>query len=449
MKFELSQLSSIARRRLISQRSVFVGWLAVCLCGLLLIGSAGAEEPEPEEGAPVLLARELVDPSLLRSSFYSVNSVVEVKDLNYLFTVHSRHGEFHPMGVDELLKTLHELEVIEKLEEVSQTEAFANALAGSFKDPLVTSFGVARRPIASVVGLPGGIVRYLGGKVYQVKRGSGKAVATIRDLRSKDDADAAGDVDAEQDSQEKKTIGKRAGRLSRKHLGHDAAKRKWARKLKVDPYSDNMALQEALGRIAWASSLGDFAGDFAVPSSEVFSYAGRTQELVWDRPAHQLEREMMVALKNCAVERDLAFRFRDSSAYSLTEKTELRLWFESLKSTESVPFLVDFALKAETKEDANLFLRTVKLLARYAKEVDEIKSIGERRGLLVASSKNGYDIYPLAVDYLHWTPLVYEALLADELWGEKREIWVSGEVSPIARLRLKRNGWQVFDHAEE
>lgn len=397
---------------------------------------------EPVEGPPIFLARELLPENLLRTDFYSVSQMVEVTGFAYEFSVESVYGNYRVTGKGELLKLLHELEVIGQLAEISQSEAFASSLSTSFTDPVATTVGVARRPIASVTGLPTGIARYLGGKLYQVRRGSDKAVSKIRSFKAKGE-------EVEADSpKEKGQLRASTSKLSRKHLGHDSAKRKWARRLEVDPYSDNLRLQEALGRIAWASSLGQFAGDFAVPSSEVFSYAGKAQELVWDRPAHQLEREIVGNLKKCKVDKYIVEAFRDSSAYSLTEKTQLSLAFLRLKESGAVPFLVEFALEAKTKEDAFLFLRTMGVFVQYQEEVSEIVDIQEKRGLLVASSKNGYEIYPLAVDYLHWTPLVYEALLSEELKSDKREVWVSGTVSPIAKLRLRHHGWEVFDEVE-
>lgn len=419
--------------------------------GILLVACTAVCGEEPVEGAPVFFARELVDPAVLKSDCYRVKPVVELREFTYQFTIECRKGiRYTANGKDELYKVLHEIEVIEDLLEVSQTEAFAGAVSDTIASPFVTTLGVARRPVASVLGLPGGITRYLGGKLYQVKRGSDKAVSKFKEIRSNwDDEEEAPEVEEPQAKDDDDTLTEKTWKLSRKHLGHESAKRKWARKLEVDPYSANFALQEALGRIAWATSIGEFAGDFAVPSSEVFSYAGKTRQLVWDKPAYQLEREILGVMKDCEVSKELAAEFRDSDVYSLTEKVDLSLAFLKLNSSGSVPFLVEYALRAETKEDTEVFLRTMEILVIYACDVAEFSSIGERNGLLVASSKNGYDVYPLAVDYLHWTPLVYEPLLAAEHWDEKREIWVAGQVSPIARMRLKHHGWHVFDDIEK
>ncbi|MDQ8187925.1 hypothetical protein [Pelagicoccus sp. SDUM812002] len=416
---------------------------ATLVCLLILGVRSLVCAEEPAEGPPFLFTRDVAPSLKLRTEVYTVSPIVEVREFSFTFRVNSIYGEYQVRGVQHLDSLLHELEVIQKLAEVSQSEAFASSLSNSLTSPVATTVGVAKRPVASVTGLPGGIVRYLGGKLYQVRRGSDKALETYRDYRNKDESSTV-----EEASKEKKKLAGSAGKLSRKHLGHDSAKRRWARQLDVDPYSKNEVLQESLGRIAWASTLGGFAGDFAVPSSEVFSYAGKARELVWDRPAHQLEREIVDTLKDIGLEKGLIKAFRDTPIFSLTEKMELCLGFKSLRESEDIDFLVDFALRAENDEDAELMIRTLSVLVSYSERVARIASIGERRGMLYACSDRGYDIYPLAVDYLHWTPLVYEALLSDELKAEKREIWVSGQVSPIAKLQLREHGWLVFEQVD-
>ncbi|MBC2604741.1 hypothetical protein [Pelagicoccus albus] len=420
---------------------------AVLSVAFLAAPHSQATQSEPVEGAPIFFARDLLSGIQLRTDTYRVSPLVEVKDFEYEFSISSKYGNFKPRGVEELKGRLREIEAIGRLSEVSQSEAFTKTLSNSFTEPVSTTLGVARRPISSVTGLPGGIVRYFGGKLYQVQRGGGKAMEKVRDFRSKEEEPDESELD-EPEEKKKREIGKSAGKLSRKHLGHDSSKRKWARELGVDPYSDNQALQDALGRIAWASSLGGFAGDFVVPSSEVFSYAGKARQLVWDRPAYQIEREIMDLLKKYGVEKNLIVAFRDCPTFSLTEKLQLTLAFQNFNTPSSIRFLVEYALLAESEEDAALFLSTVDLLVVYIRDAGEIISIGEKRGMIRARSREGYEIYPLAVDYLHWTPLVYDALLSPELESEKREIWVSGIVSPVAKSRLRLNGWEVFDQIE-
>lgn len=426
--------------------------LLIAFAGCCVLAAApGIPAPgEPVEGAPVFFARDVLPGWTLASPHYKISPIVEVEEFEFVFDIAARHGDYRARGLGELKRCLREIEAIARLGDVSQSRAFASSLSSSLSNPLVTTFGVARRPISSVTGLPGGIGRYLGGKWYQVKRGSEDALDKWRAFRAPDEEEEERVVTEEpaDAASAPQRIGRSADKLSKRHLGHDGAKRKWARRLGVDPYSSNPALQEALGRIAWASSLGDFAGDFAMPGSEVFSYAGKAQELVWERPPHQLEREIIQRLANCGLAEQWIEAFIETETYSLTEKVALSLAMKELGATGNLALLVETLLEAETGRDAAVLIRTVELFAQYCGEVCPLASLRRVRGMLVGTSQKGYDVVPIAADYVHWTPLLYEALLAEGFVSDKREVWVAGEVSPVARLRLSHHGWEVFDQRE-
>ncbi len=415
---------------------------------LLPLVLAFAEEAEPVEGAPVLFAKDLVPLEFCENPLYGLSPIVEVRDFGYVFRLDSKFGRFNAYGLEELRERLREIEALAQLEDISQAQAFAATLSKSATDPVFMTFGIARRPLSTVVGLPSGISRYFQGKLHQARRISSK---TLSNSKKRDEATGESPVEEEKLAQADEDEGSVARtsrsvrKLGRRHLGYESSKRKWARRFGVDPYSENMRLQEELGRIAWASSLGGFTADFVVPGSEVLSYAGRAQELVWERPPYQLERDNERALREIGLEKPLRRSLIESDLYSLTEKTAFRIALESLREAEGLETLIAFILDIDSDLDASIAKRTVALLERYNREISTLDRIELRRGMIVASAQNGYDVLPVAADYLHWTPVVASALLAPDFEAELREVWISGEVSSIAKLRLKRHGWEVFD----
>lgn len=412
---------------------------AVLICGMVLLcGSMAAAEPA--EGAPLFFAADVAPKELLASKYHHVRPMVQVKDFQYEFSIESDFGVFTARGLGELESRVREVQAIAALKEVSQSEAFTKSFSETLTDPVATTIGVARRPIATVTGLPGGISRYISGKLFQVRRGSAKTVARIRGSDEKEKKDESGEVA----NTEEKTIGSRAGKLSKRHLGYNKAKREWAQRLSVDPYSDNMLLQDELGRIAWSSTIGGFAGDFAVPGSQVFSYTGKARKLVWDKSPSQLELENEKRLKRLGVSKESIREFLDYDYASLTQKTEFCLILTDLRRIEGHGILLDLLLESEDYEDVEVLLQTLELVASYAKEVSEVEHIFLARGMLAAHAKNGYNVIPLAADYLHWTPVIADAFLSPELAMDSREVWISGDISPIARSRLKANDWEVF-----
>lgn len=420
------------------------------LCLALALAATGraspeAVEAEPVEGAPILFAKDLLDAALLKGPRYQVLPVVDVENFAYVFEIESDFGRFQALGIDGVKVCIREVEAIEKLNQFNQTEAFAKTLTDRLRDPVSVTVGIARRPFSTVAGLPVGIGRYLQGKVYQIQKGSEKAWSTVSAWDDpKEDEKPKADEEDPAKSKSAKVIDS-TGKLSRKYLGYDDAKRGWAKRLGVDPYSDNEALQQALGRISWASSLGAFAGDFAVPSSEVMSYANKAQEISWDRSPIQIEQANRKTLKKIGVPKELIREFIDSGGYSLTEKTAIVLSIQEMEETKDWEPALALILLAVTKDEALGFTKTFQILETYDRQVSPIQTVEIRDGLIAATARNGYLVVPLAVDYLHWTPLIATPLLSEEFAAERRELWVSGCVSPIAKERLRASGWHVFD----
>jgi len=413
-------------------RIAFSMWMLLCL-GAALSG-VDANGNESEEGPPVLFARSLLSEEVMEGPHHRVAPIVRVERFRYRFTLTSDFGDVEVWGANGVRKGAKEYEAIAVLKEIGQTEAFARSFSRALRSPVVQAWNVARRPVKTVVGLPGGIGRYLQGKFYQVRRGAGKAVAYVN---------GNGDDDEKKEKKEKTKLGKKARRLSRKHLGFNDAKREWAQRLGVDPYSKNELLQEELGRIAWASSLGSFSADFAIPGSDALSYAGRAQSVVWEKSAHQVERLNHVTLKEMGFEKERILEFQDNDLYSLSEKVELLLALEDIGGTEGEKALLELALGAQDDQDATFMIEMFGLLANCSSRGVALEKIEIRRGLAVGLAKDGRLVLPLALDYLHWSSEIAVPLQSKAYDAEKRELWITGSASPIARYRLRQIGWEV------
>lgn len=406
-----------------------------------------AVEVEPVERAPVFFAKDLVPASLCSGERYRVRPIVQVVDFEYVFVVESDFGEYSVRGVEGLVNCLREIEAINHLESVSQSKAFATSFAKSLKHPIDITAGVASRPVSTVTGLPMGIGRYLSGKFYQVRKTSEKA---IRRLKSKSKK-KRNVVDAQPSDKETKLTKVRtsAGRLSQKHLGYEASKRSWSYTLGVNPYSDNERLQEALGRIAWASSIGGMAGGYVIPASNVVGYASKAQKLVWERPAHELEREGIRILRELSITKKGIRKFVECSSLSFSEKAAIVVLLNSMRGASGLEELLELTMAVESAQDANVIIRTLAILEKYVQTVARLDRLEIVEGVIVAYSINGYLVVPLAVDYLHWDPLVVDLLGSNAFAMRKREVWLSGKTSAIARDRLKTLHWHVFENRIE
>jgi hypothetical protein len=245
-----------------------------------------------------------------------------------------------------------------------------------------------------------------------------------------------------------KRVGSTTRKLGRRHLGFEKAKRAWSRRLKVDPYTTNEYLQVELERIAWASSVGSFAGEFAIPSNAALSYALQAQEMVWTQSPTELERRNFNALSDMGVDHSALLVFNDLDHYTLSEKTLLVLALESLEVDGRLD-LVRLLLEIESRDEAMLVVKIVSALGNYHRLIEPIAEISIRRGMATANLESGRMILPLALDYLHWEPAIAEALLSDELQSDSRTLLIEGTASAIAKRRLKEASWNLEESSSE
>jgi len=396
-------------------------------------------EMEPTEGPPLVFSHTLVPEELRSGERYQLGPIGHVANFGYEFELYSDFGEYRVRGIDMLERRVNEIHALERLEEISKTDAFAKSFSEALKNPLVRTWTVARKPISTVVGIPGGVARYLQGKFYEVKKGS-RVVATKANPQNFRPGDREEPEEGEFSEGTVKKVGSATKKLSRRHLGFDRAKRDWARRLKVDPYSTNDHLQYELERIAWASSVGSFAAEFAMPTSSVLSYTLQAQELVWSKSELELERLNSIALKDMGLEKDVILIFNALDHYTLTEKTELVLTLDEL-DVEGRLELVRLLLEVQSREEASLMVNIVSIFGNYSQLVQPLHRLEVRRGLAVAVSEEGSIILPLALDYLHWDPELTDSLLSEEMEGASRELWISGTASSIAKRQLAIHEW--------
>ena len=423
---------------------MFPTWLRIF--AITSIGSltSYSVDSEPIEGPPLVFAHDLVGEELREGERFKLAPIAYVVNFGYEFDLDSDFGDFHARGIKMLEVTAHEIDALEKLEEITKTKAFTTSFSEALKNPIVRSWAVARRPVTTVARIPGGIVRYLQGKFFEVKRGSEKLAAKTKEHRHRGESNEKEPV-AEKVTDAAKKVGSTTKKLSRRHLGFDKAKRDWSRRLKVDPYTTNDYLQFELERIAWASTVGSFAGEFAIPSSSVLSYTLQGQEMVWSKPEKELERLNSKSLKTMGVDTSVLVQFDELDQYTLTEKTELVITLEEIEVDGRLD-LIQLMLEVEAREEAMLMVKIISAIGNYHQLVKPIEEVAIRRGLAVCYDEEGTMVLPLALDYLHWSKEISEVLLSNDLYDESRSLWISGTASAIAKRRLATHDWKLKEN---
>ena len=102
---------------------------AIAAATFLITGGTGrpAQAQSGFEKEPVLNAKDLVGPELLKGPYFTVDDAVPVKGLLARFTIRSPYGKFDAHGIHMLAIRVTEVHAIGKLDELSKTKEFAEA----------------------------------------------------------------------------------------------------------------------------------------------------------------------------------------------------------------------------------------------------------------------------------------------------------------------------------
>ncbi len=382
------------------------------------------------EPAPTQSASKLLPAALLSGPRFKVLDAVPVDDYMPRFTIQSDFGEYVVSGNEMVAVRVQEIAALDKLEEISKTEAFAGAMAASAKKTGKAVVNAATNPKETAEGIPKGVGRFVKGVGKKTKKAGAAAADTVTE---DDDDDAPGQKSTQQ----------QAGEAAKSVTGANKAKRGIAKQYKIDPYSNNAALQKKLDDLAMAMSAGGLAMSVVNPiplTSTVASVNG----LVWDTPAPDLREMNDKKLAALGVTPATRKALMANSFFTPTQQTAFVTALAGLTGVTGADKAVELAArKARSEDDARFFRRCAEVLAQYQKQAGPLASLEARKSLFVAQSRSGALVVPAAVDYLTWTEAV-DTFSAEPVPGAKtREVWLSGQASPKARAELQGRGWVV------
>ena len=169
----------------------------------------------------ILKASEALPQQWLKGPNYTIKENVSNDGVVSTYELDTSYGPLTVESTVLLLKRINELRARHKMEQLQETDIFANAAKGAATGPLATAKGLVEDPAGTVSAVGSGIGNFFG-KV----------------------SDAAKSDDPYQASATKSA------------LGQAASKREFAYQFGVDPYSPYPPLQKTLDSIAWTAASG-------------------------------------------------------------------------------------------------------------------------------------------------------------------------------------------------
>ena len=400
--------------------------ITVIIMGATVMTARGQSGFETE---PVLKAKDLVAPELLKGPHFTVDDRVPVKGFLAYFTIRSDYGTFEAHGIHMFQIRVKEVYALAQLDDMSKTKEFTEAAGRAIARPVTSTVHMLVDPVETMEGFPGGVTRLWD----RIKLGSEKV------------AEAATAPGAS-GGQKVADVSERVGGITVTALGYEKERRDLAKGLGVDPYTTNPILSKKLSDMAWVAFSGRFgiqaAMSVLVPYSMAMSAVTITNTTVYDTPQGDLiNKDQAIFAETGASEAQVQALMKNKQ-YSLSVLTALAQGLQRLQGVNGLASIVDFAAAAKTQDETRFVAGSVNILARYHESVAPI-AVTMAPGPIIGRTANGTLVVPAAVDYVAWTERIGRLAQRDDFRAPDRTTWLSGQMSARARKEFTARGWRV------
>ena len=299
--------------------------------------------------------------------------------------------------------------------------------------------------ISAPVDTTGNIVSGVGMMVGRVGRMAGSAATRVGDTGA--DTGKKG-IALEQVAPEKGTAQPRT--FTGDPLGYNSARREWARRLNIDPYTTNAALSDKLGQVSSASFAGSLPVDLTLGAVVApLHYANVTntaaQAQAYQLPPSDLERANERKLNAMGIEGLPVRTLFRNGYFTPTLQTALVLALESLGNVSGRGEIVAFAGRAASESEARYVNNSITMLSMYSKSAP-ISSVRGADNVITAQTRDGKLVVPAPLDYVAWVQPVEDFAQRTDLKGAERVVLLSGKASPRATKELASRGWRVSEN---
>ena len=400
--------------------------ITVIIMGATVMTARGQSGFETE---PVLKAKDLVAPELLKGPHFTVDDRVPVKGFLAYFTIRSDYGTFEAHGIHMFQIRVKEVYALAQLDDMSKTKEFAEAAGRAIARPVTSTVHMLVNPVETMEGFPGGVTRLWD----RIKLGSEKV------------AEAATAPGAS-GGQKVADVSERVGGITVTALGYEKERRDLAKGLGVDPYTTNPVLSKKLSDMAWVAFSGRFgiqaAMSVLVPYSMAMSAVTITNTTVYDTPQGDLINKDQAIFAETGASEAQVQALMNNKQYSLSVLTALTQGLQRLQGVNGLASIVDFAAAAKTQDETRFVAGSVNILARYHESVAPI-AVTTAPGPIIGRTTNGTLVIPAAVDYVAWTERTSRMAQRDDFKAPDRTTWLSGQMSIRARKEFTARGWRV------
>jgi hypothetical protein len=397
-----------------------VATLVFITCAIL---PAEAEDLPEFQKVPIMLKASAVVPKdVINGPNYQIEQKVKNDGFINTYRLTTDYGPLKVEGTSLLVKRTNELKALSHMEEVEQTDTFAEALKSGATAPLRTVKGLVTHPVDTVSGVASGV---------------GSWFEDIGNAITSDDPHQENALSAA--------------------IGYAAARRKFAYEYGINPYTRYEPVQEKLTQMARASVVGGLTpkvafGLIKTPVGTVLKLtatADTMKKLVRDKSPAELSEINAGKLKAMGVEDSLANDFLKNPYFDPQEETLLVGELETMKNVKDRKIFIKMAAVAPDYQIARFLRERAQMTATYNEKVASVERIIAVQGIPLLQRKDGIIIMLAPLDHVAWTQKLWlkeskGSGTFNQLPGfSGKEVWITGSFDPVARKTLEIEGWKV------
>ncbi len=406
-------------------------WLRRMLAlGLILSAPASfAATLPPVEPMPALDATTLAPAEVLNGAGYTVDANAPVVGYMGQFTLRAPAGTFNADGTEMLVIRVGELAAIGRLNQLSQTSVFADALAASAMKTGAAIGKAVMNPVDTLAGIPAGVGRFFESAATSAARATESSAGAGSSQRT-GAGDAAMDL-----------------------LGINKAKRRIAKQAGADPYTTNPVLAKQLDDLARAAFAGGISLDAALAVSTAgvataISTTATVSNLVWDKSPEDIRSIHEQRLGAMGAGSDTVRAFVINRWFTPTQSVPFVEHLAQMPAAKGRAAVVALAGTVASEGEARFMLNAVAMARESGTERDPVVALDLVGRIMMVRTRDGRMHVPAPVDYVAWTEPVKGFAQRKNLKAVKRTVLVTGISSARAREGLRAAGWTVQEHSK-
>ena len=355
------------------------------------------------------------------------------------FTIDTNYGEVKCSGMNQLAERINELKAIKTLVETSRSDLFTEGLKRSIEAPIDAVKNIAEDPQKALKNAPATVGHFFKKVGSSISHASDKVEDkwAHRD-DGQDAADTIGDT------------GKSLGKSAKSIAGFDKAKLDCARKLGVDPYSDNALLQAEIEKITWAFFAGGLPLRLGVSAMSggasaamtVTKTVGLPADIYDITPSEILLRDRQSMLALGASETLIEAVLRNPNL-SIAQRHSIVEALKDFPENGDRLNALGIAASCQSKEQARYLNQVMMKLKAQNKQIPYAALTTVVR-MPAGVTKQGVVELVAPVDYISWTPRIADFARSPKMPQMKYRALVYGQISPQAKSGFEAAGWQVI-----